>query len=266
MVMSNEALNWAWKVTGLPSTQKFLLVALADFADEAHSCYPGQAKLAEMVGVHRQAVSRNLGQLEAAGFISRQRRQRDDGYRSSDRFVLAVGEDISCPRIVRTNDDDLMSAKTRSYVRETGGQEPSVEPSVNPQYPSMVSPAISADDDLDSLFAEAWASWPKRTERKKSFQKFKLIAGRHSSRDVRVLVGVIKKFGDAYAATTETRFVPALCVWLNGERWTDPLPTRSGPVGVMESARRTDEILRAREAARDEQGDDEQGELEAGAA
>ena len=58
----------------MTSTQKFLLVALADFADEEDACFPAQERLATMIGIQRQAVSRNLGALEESGLIARSRR------------------------------------------------------------------------------------------------------------------------------------------------------------------------------------------------
>jgi len=81
----------------------------------------------------------------------------------------------------------------------------------------VVAPAV-----LVSAFDEAYSHWPKKVERKQAFDRFKVAAKR---RDVSELVADIVKFGDAYAATTEKKFVPALGVWLNGERWTDELPT-----------------------------------------
>ncbi len=57
------------------------------------------------------------------------------------------------------------------------------------------------------------------------------------------LVRHIIRFGDAYTATTEKRFVPALGVWLSHERWTDELPTApstsNGRQTPMERARQT---------------------------
>lgn len=70
-------------------------------------------------------------------------------------------------------------------------------------------------------FDEAWARWPKKVNRKKAFDKFKI-----KTRSNPNLVADIIRFGDAYASTTERQFVPGLDVWLNGERWTDELPTR----------------------------------------
>jgi hypothetical protein len=79
-------------------------------------------------------------------------------------------------------------------------------------------PAPSA---LEVLFDDAYSHWPKKTERKQSLAKFK-IAARKIQPDL--LAQHVKRFGDAYAATTERNFVPALSVWLGNERWNDDLP------------------------------------------
>lgn len=70
-------------------------------------------------------------------------------------------------------------------------------------------------------FIPAWEHWPKKVERKAAVEQFKRAVKR---RPVTDLVADIIRFGDAYAATTERQFVPALDVWLRGERWTDELP------------------------------------------
>jgi len=77
----------------------------------------------------------------------------------------------------------------------------------------------------DSDFLVAWTHWPKKTDRTKSFERFAAIA---KSRGLETITAEVIKFGDAYARTTEKKFVPALAAWLNRERWTDELPTAGG--------------------------------------
>lgn len=70
-------------------------------------------------------------------------------------------------------------------------------------------------------FDAAYARWPKKVERKQAFDRFKIAL---RTRELEGLVNDIIRFGDAYAQTTDRQFVPALGVWLRGERWTDDLP------------------------------------------
>lgn len=79
----------------------------------------------------------------------------------------------------------------------------------------------SAPAALTRAFDEAWGHWPKKVERKKAADQWKVAVRKLG---VDAAVECVSRFGDAYAATTEKQFVPALGVWLRGERWTDELP------------------------------------------
>jgi DNA-binding MarR family transcriptional regulator len=87
--MSNRAITWALK-TELPTTPKFALVVLADLADEANSCYPGQEYVAASIGASVSTAARALKRLEREGYLHREQRRGRDGYRTSDRYFLHV--------------------------------------------------------------------------------------------------------------------------------------------------------------------------------
>ena len=55
--MAYKATHWAWELD-LRMPEKFVLVALADMADEAFSCFPGQKRLARMTGASVRTVGR----------------------------------------------------------------------------------------------------------------------------------------------------------------------------------------------------------------
>ena len=90
--MSYKATGWAYAQPVTPSGAKFVLVALADYADESHSCYPGQQRLADMTGQSVESVRRHLKALEEDGYLSRTRRVDATGYRTSDRYTLNVAD------------------------------------------------------------------------------------------------------------------------------------------------------------------------------
>jgi hypothetical protein len=75
---------------------------------------------------------------------------------------------------------------------------------------------------IELVFDDAYKHWPKKVERKAALERFAAATKRIPADE---LVGHIVRFGDAYAATTEKKFTPALGVWLSHERWTDELPT-----------------------------------------
>lgn len=87
--MSNAVLNWAWGCR-LPPRPKFVLVALADRADEAGLCWPGLSDICSRTGMSRRRVLAALHELEAAGAVQ----IRTGGPRQSNRYVLGIGREI----------------------------------------------------------------------------------------------------------------------------------------------------------------------------
>lgn len=86
--MSNRALTWAFSAK-LPTTQKFVLVVLADMADERNSCFPSQRHIAAKVGASERTVRGALHALEDGGWVRRERRDTR-GIRATDRYFLPV--------------------------------------------------------------------------------------------------------------------------------------------------------------------------------
>ncbi|MBS1674100.1 MAG: helix-turn-helix domain-containing protein [Actinobacteria bacterium] len=104
--MGYKALHWAWELP-LKSTDKFVLIALADLADEKHSCYPGQKALAAMTGASEVTVRRAIARMEEQGLLTREERRNEAGYKSSDRYFLQVGVSLESHRSIRPVGDDL---------------------------------------------------------------------------------------------------------------------------------------------------------------
>ncbi|SDZ02486.1 helix-turn-helix domain-containing protein [Herbiconiux ginsengi] len=100
--MSLRALVWAWGQVPLtlgedgspplvpkPSlAAKLVLMALADYADEAGSCFPSHATLSAMCCMSTKTVSRAIEILERRELLTREQRRRGNGSRTSDRYVL----------------------------------------------------------------------------------------------------------------------------------------------------------------------------------
>lgn len=86
--MSNEALTAVSKSEIKPSGRKFVLMALADYADEAWSCFPSVEQLAAYTSQGEKTVRDHLDALDEAGIISRDRHRREDGTLGRYRFVI----------------------------------------------------------------------------------------------------------------------------------------------------------------------------------
>jgi hypothetical protein len=160
--MSNKALTWAFE-TDLPMTQKFVLVALADKADESHSCFPGQKMIAEMVGAGERTIRRALDQLEEAGYIERQRRTVEGGWRTSDRYVLAVGTmfDSQADNLAGRANRPSATGQPANDDTPTGqsgrAREPKENPKKNPQKTQRRATRLEASGFEVTPELAAWA-------------------------------------------------------------------------------------------------------------
>ena len=78
--MSIECLNAALKVEGLPTSSKFVLVVLSNYADERSTCYPSHSHIGKIVGIKdRKHIGKIIKQLEFLGYLKVNKRYRDDG-------------------------------------------------------------------------------------------------------------------------------------------------------------------------------------------
>lgn len=86
--MSIEAIAKAAKVTSLPSTTKFVLIAMSNYANDDGEAWPKQSTLAEWCSMSRETVLRHLAALEEMGYLSSQQRHYDDGRFASKVYRL----------------------------------------------------------------------------------------------------------------------------------------------------------------------------------
>jgi predicted DNA-binding transcriptional regulator AlpA len=84
------AIRWAVDQTAGSPMSKWLLVVLANCADEDGSTIAGHAHLAALMEATPRTVLANMKLLEAEGFILRMRRNNVHGHRTSDRIQLLM--------------------------------------------------------------------------------------------------------------------------------------------------------------------------------
>jgi len=147
--MSNKAITWAYAQTGTEKLEKFVLVALADMADQDASCYPTNKTLSAMTGLAwnaktgKGAVTGHIASLLRKGYITKEERRRRDGGQGSNRYYLQLDrvEDDRGVEDTRGVDD-----APGSRVEETPG--PRVESTPrnrkNPQENPQENPSSSA--------------------------------------------------------------------------------------------------------------------------
>lgn len=86
--MSIVAVGNALRVEGLTSTEKLVLVVLADYSDEEGRSFPKQVTIAKSVGCTREHVNRVIKKLAEAGLLRVAEQRREDGGRRENITVL----------------------------------------------------------------------------------------------------------------------------------------------------------------------------------
>ena len=103
--MSIECLNAALKVEGLPTSSKFVLVVLSNYADENSCCYPSHSHIGKIVGIKdRKHIGKIIKQLEVLGYLKINKRYRDDGGSLSNLYQLSIERErgLSTPPPLQT--------------------------------------------------------------------------------------------------------------------------------------------------------------------
>ena len=233
--MSYRELNWAWSAE-LPMTQKFVLVALADMADERGSCYPGQERLAQMTGTSVTTVRRAVKELEALGAITRQARGVPGGGRTSDRYVLNTNRSICTVRGNRSSEEP----KPVNDDTETG----QIDRGTTSRTISRTTSTSS--DHLDEL----WELWPaSRRSTRKVVEKSLRAALKVAPWSVIHAAAVTHSHVWRTWPTSELQYVPMLSTWLNQERWTAtaPMPRGAGRGSTLSVGHDADRLLAEQE-------------------
>ena len=83
--MSIRALGWAMHRECPTPTTKLVLICLANYADEADSCYPSEKHLGKLCGISDRQVRRSIRTLADLGMVTVQSRTG-----TSNRYVLTV--------------------------------------------------------------------------------------------------------------------------------------------------------------------------------
>lgn len=151
--------------TNLPSSERFLLVALADAAnDKTGLCNPSQDLLVQKTGFGKRTVIRLLGNLKDAGYISIERESRTD----KNRYVLHLDRSANLAprtkcqsgmsRSANMTPREVPSTTVRSAIDDTSkchsgtSTQYYTNPKINPKEPEVLTPpsgSVSEKSDFD---------------------------------------------------------------------------------------------------------------------
>lgn len=163
--MSNRLMDLAWPLP-IPPSPKVVLVALADQADDAGTCWPSIPSLCQRTSLGRTAVIEALKWLEKSGAISVAREGRCNRYSVTPGRLNSSACRTSTPAVpVRLPDIDRSACRTdqsacrTSPVRlpDPNPQEPPITPKAT-QKKRAVAPTCSVATP-EGVTEQTWGDW-----------------------------------------------------------------------------------------------------------
>jgi len=122
--MSVQLMAWAAEQKTGSIARKAVLLSLANAANHhTGRCFPSVARIARETEASERTVRRALDDLEAAGFITRERRRRDDGTLATYEYAFPAVTTTARPA-------DIDDADQRTSATATTGQSDRAEPEV----------------------------------------------------------------------------------------------------------------------------------------
>ena len=191
------------------TTEKLILILIANYADENDSCFPSLKHLAHLsrkktVKPVRDAIKK----FEEKNIIRKEHRKREDGGYTSNRYYLlwgSVGKDtgvgidkdttLVLPVTTNTKDNTKINNKQKHF-----------------------------ENFAESIFQKIWSFYPRKVNKKKSFEVFKKLLKDEKDQDefVKMLESKMKEYKRFCSSEKiDIQFIPHLSTWLNNERFKD---------------------------------------------
>ncbi len=207
--MSLRALTWAWEQELTNPSEKLVLLAIADHANDDGMCWPSMSHVAERCLLSTRQIQRITEHLVDYGLVSRERRKRPDGTLGTYTYTL---------NIHRTP----MSGPTghpRPVVHRTPVS------AQNRHNRTVIEPT---HDHFDQF----WQLYPRKIAKQKCASWWQ----RNTDMVSPVILTGIQRWADYWQqSNTETRYIPHPYTWLTQERWYDDPPPVTISRGTLTS-------------------------------
>lgn len=198
--MSWEALYYATKKQTGKSSDKLVLLMLANLADEKGFCFPSHAYLSRVTEMGERTVQRSLDRLVASGIIKKEKRFNESGQTSNGYTLVMEGAKMTpTPRQNDTTPSVTVTPYTDTINLKNNHKKVD-------QYP----------EDFDFF----WKAYPRRPNDNKwnAFLKWKAATNGIITKND--LLEAAKRFKLA-SANTDPKFIPMCATWLNQRRYLD---------------------------------------------
>lgn len=207
--MSLKATSWAWEIPtkDIGMTNKFVLLALADYADKDGACFPSQATLGDKVDLSERSIRTALEALEGMGLILREARSSTFGRRSD---VIRLTFSSPCNR------QNLPVAQPE----KSGKKE---APATGSGLP-VASSILNQSDiyPLQEISCETiYSAYPKKTAKGAALKAIEKALRKVKSK---ALLEAVQAYANATRGS-DLSLLPNPATWFNAQQWEDDRST-----------------------------------------
>ena len=226
--MSVQAISWALGCKTEKSSDKFVLVVLANYADQDGFCWPHVGTIAELTMLSVRAVRRCLTRLDGT-FLTVEKQRGTFGQQASSHYFLDLNSEI----IVQS---DILSPSVQSDIdappecHPRQNQSDSVATIYNDE-PSYihVNNTIVQNDALivenDVLFDEWWALYPRKQDKKKALAAW---TKQGCEKNADSLIDTLRnQIANDAQYSGDQQYIPLPSSYLNKEKFNDEIVIRS---------------------------------------
>ncbi len=219
--MAFEFVNWALKVRASSSSEKFVLFALCNWANEDGVSYPSYRAISNFTQLSTKTVKRAVDALVKENLVHRKIRSREDGSTTSYQYLVNVHG--TPPRDVTCEDDSQVEAGAAAVSPLYTKDNTILKHSNDPNLRMRVCPEFH-------LF---WGNFPKDRagSKLKAFQAWEKTVAEERCTPERLI-----EVAATYAKSAEVSrgFAKGAASWLNDDRFNSKYAQTSAAVPKRE--------------------------------
>lgn len=210
--MAIALMTAVWKLE-IAATEKMVMLALADWANEQAQCWPSMAQLAKKSGLTDRSLRAIVGRLVEARLLTRVENIGKGVFYTIHPGTCCPPETAS-PRNETSRTPEAASANTSVTIITSEAKASSVVR----RRASRFSQA-----EMDRGFRAFWAAYPKRVAKDAASKAFSKAMDRITEDDpLSVILAGIER---ALPGWEDAQFIPHPTTWLNQGRWEDEAPS-----------------------------------------
>lgn len=250
--MSLDATRWAWQQSGIKSSDKLVLLSMADRADEMHMCWPAVSRIAADTCLNKDTVIASIERLIQAGLLEKKKRWGQSPIYHLigviDRHTIPVNQNSGKAEFQKPGIMEAKNDTSNMEIQNSGNtgncDAPVFRKPGNSVFrkPGKESTNESTNENyIKKLFEEFWGFWPKRqgkAEALKVFEKLHpddaLITQMRSDVSRRLATG----------AWLDKKFIMDPARYLRGRRWEDEIDGAQPGAPPVDDGSRLDELFK----------------------